>query len=47
MKVERHLVDRAASLGGSWSKGRNSRDAYYHCQRQCRAVNVRKAVSPK
>jgi len=31
-------------LTGSWSKGRNSRYAYYHCQRQCRAVNVSKAV---
>ena len=31
-------------LTGSWSKGRNSRYAYYHCQRQCRAVNVSKAT---
>ncbi len=31
-------------LTGSWSKGRNGRYAYYHCQRQCRAVNVSKAV---
>lgn len=31
-------------LTGSWSKGRNSHYAYYHCQRQCRAVNVSKAV---
>jgi hypothetical protein len=30
-------------LTGSWSKGRNDRYAYYHCQRQCRAVNVSKA----
>jgi site-specific DNA recombinase len=29
-------------LTGSWSKGRNEHYAYYHCQRQCRAVNVRK-----
>jgi DNA invertase Pin-like site-specific DNA recombinase len=29
-------------LTGSWSKGRNGRYAYYHCQRQCRAVNVSK-----
>ncbi len=32
------------SLTGSWSKGRNGHYAYYHCQRQCRAVNVSKAV---
>src|SRR4029450_9195356 len=31
-------------LTGSWSKGRNGHYAYYHCQRQCRAVNVSKAV---
>jgi hypothetical protein len=31
-------------LTGSWSKGGNRRYAYYHCQRQCRAVNVSKAV---
>jgi site-specific DNA recombinase len=31
-------------LTGSWSKGRNGRYAYYHCQRQCRAVNVGKAA---
>ena len=31
-------------LTGSWSKGRNGRYAYYHCQRQCRAVNVSKAA---
>ena len=30
-------------LTGSWSKGRTGRYAYYHCQRQCRAVNVSKA----
>lgn len=30
-------------LTGSWSKGRNGRFAYYHCQRQCRAVNISKA----
>jgi Recombinase zinc beta ribbon domain len=30
-------------LTGSWSKGRNAHYAYYHCQRQCRAVNVSKA----
>ena len=30
-------------LTGSWSKGRNGRYAYYHCQRQCRAVNMSKA----
>ena len=30
-------------LTGSWSKGRNGRYAYYHCQRQCRAVNVSRA----
>jgi hypothetical protein len=30
-------------LTGSWSKGREGRSAYYHCQRQCRAVNVSKA----
>jgi DNA invertase Pin-like site-specific DNA recombinase len=29
-------------LTGSWSKGRNEYYAYYHCQRQCRAVNVSK-----
>ena len=31
-------------LTGSWSKGRAGRYAYYHCQRQCRAVNVSKAA---
>ena len=31
-------------LTGSWSKGRNGRYAYYHCQRRCRAVNVNKAA---
>jgi hypothetical protein len=31
-------------LTGSWSKGRNGRYAYYHCQRRCRAVNVSKAA---
>ena len=31
-------------LTGSWSKGRNGHYAYYHCQKQCRAVNVSKAV---
>jgi site-specific DNA recombinase len=31
-------------LTGSWSKGRNGRYAYYHCQRQCRAVNVGKGA---
>ena len=30
-------------LTGSWSKGRNGHYASYHCQRQCRAVNVSKA----
>lgn len=30
-------------LTGSWSKGRNGHYVYYHCQRQCRAVNVSKA----
>ncbi len=31
-------------LTGSWSKGRNGHYAYYHCQRQCRSVNVSKAA---
>ncbi len=31
-------------LTGSWSKGRNGHYAYYHCQRQCRAVNISKAA---
>jgi hypothetical protein len=31
-------------LTGSWSKGRNEHYAYYHCQRQCRAVNISKAT---
>lgn len=31
-------------LTGSWSKGRSGHYAYYHCQRQCRAVKVSKAV---
>ena len=31
-------------LTGSWSKGRNGHYAYYHCQRQCRTVNISKAV---
>jgi recombinase-like zinc beta ribbon protein len=31
-------------LTGSWSKGRNGHYAYYHCQRQWRAVIVSKAV---
>lgn len=30
-------------LTASWSKGRNGHYAYYHCWRQCRAVNVTKA----
>jgi len=30
-------------LTASWSKGRNGRYAYYHCWRQCRAVNVTKS----
>jgi hypothetical protein len=30
-------------LTGSWSKGRDGHYEYYHCQRQCRAVNVSKA----
>jgi site-specific DNA recombinase len=30
-------------LTASWSKGRNGYYAYYHCWRQCRAVNVTKA----
>lgn len=30
-------------LTGSWSKGRKDYFAYYHCQRQCRAVNIAKA----
>ncbi len=34
---------RGRPLTGSWSKGRNDHYAYYHCQRQCRAVNVNKA----
>lgn len=33
----------ARPLTGSWSKGRNDHYACYHCQRQCRAVNVNKA----
>jgi DNA invertase Pin-like site-specific DNA recombinase len=31
------------TLTASWSKGRNGRYAYYHCWRQCRAVNVTKS----
>ena len=31
-------------LTGSWSEGRNGHYAHYHCQRQCRAVNVSKAT---
>ena len=34
----------ARPLTGSWSKGRDRHYAYYHCQRQCRAVNVTKAA---
>ena len=30
-------------MTASWSKGRNGHYAYYHCWRQCRAVNVTKA----
>ena len=30
-------------LTGSWSKRRHGHDAYYQCQRQCRAVNVSEA----
>lgn len=30
-------------LTASWSKGRNGHYAYYHCWRQCRAMNVTKA----
>jgi site-specific DNA recombinase len=33
---------RGRPLTGSWSKGRNGYHATYHCQRQCRAVNVSK-----
>jgi hypothetical protein len=29
-------------LLAAWSKGRKVHHAYYHCQRQCRAVNVNK-----
>jgi site-specific DNA recombinase len=32
------------TLTASWSKGRNGRYPYYHCWRQCRAVNVTKAT---
>ena len=31
------------ALTASWSKGRNDRYAYYHCWRQCRAVNISKS----
>lgn len=31
------------ALTASWSKGRNGHYAYYHCWRECRAVNVTKA----
>ncbi|MGH9199857.1 MAG: recombinase zinc beta ribbon domain-containing protein [Vicinamibacterales bacterium] len=31
------------TLTASWSKGRNGHYAYYHCRRECRAVNVAKA----
>ena len=31
-------------LTASWSKGRSGLYAYYHCQRRCRAINVRKAA---
>jgi site-specific DNA recombinase len=30
-------------LTGSWSKGRSSRYAYYHCRPPCRAVNISSA----
>lgn len=30
-------------MTGSWSTGRNARYAYYHCWRECRAVNITKA----
>ena len=40
--VRREICGRP--LTGSWSKGRNGHYAYYHCQRQCRAVNVSEAV---
>ncbi len=36
-------ADCGRPLTASWSKGRNGRYAYYHCWRQCRAVNVTKA----
>src|SRR6267143_109559 len=36
-------ADCGRSLTASWSKGRSGRYAYYHCWRQCRAVNVTKA----
>jgi site-specific DNA recombinase len=31
-------------LTASWSKGRNGHYAYYHCQPQCRAINVSKTA---
>src|SRR6185436_386295 len=31
------------TLTASWSKGRNGRYPYYHCWRQCRAVNATKS----
>ncbi len=31
-------------LTGTWSRGRNGHYAYYHCQRQCRAINISKAT---
>jgi hypothetical protein len=36
-------ADCGRPLTASWSKGRSGRYAYYHCWRQCRAVNVTKA----
>src|SRR5438552_18818450 len=35
-------ADCGRPLTASWSKGRSGRYAYYHCWRQCRAVNVSK-----
>jgi hypothetical protein len=37
-----HCESCGRPLRGSWSKGRNDYYAYYHCQHQCRAVNVSK-----
>jgi hypothetical protein len=43
LKVLVRCAECGRPLTASWSKGRSGRYPYYHCWRQCRAVNVTKA----